>query len=411
LTLTGAGGADLSGAALSGIVSIDSTSTGDVDFAAIGATSLDNSVTVAAVGAATLSITDTTTNGQNITITATDIVGAVDVDAIDATTGSGEGNVSLTVSTASTLDLAGAIQGDDVTLDLDGVTGAVTYTGDITAKGDVDISMSQLNANDMDGSGAGSIILNGTSQSLAFTGGLLADTVKVATGATSSSVTMTGDLGLGTNNLIIDGAASAVTTAINISGLSNYTTAAITLASDDLIADTVTLGGDKDTVIFAETTVIGTSASNTINSFTAGATKDVLDVDAAAVGGVGSFAQGATTAGTIYTATSGSKVSVQSAELLAAQTTADSNGVIVIGDEAAANWSDVETVITSALTIDGTAASNSQFLILVDNGTDTRGYIFNDTTDGTVFANDFQLLMTVTGTEVTDFAADNFLTT
>jgi hypothetical protein len=156
--------------------------------------------------------------------------------------------------------------------------------------------------------------------------------------------------------------------------------------------DTIQLGaGGNDTVEFA---AVANNGKDTIVGFNAGTdalTKDVLKVSPLA------------TLGTNGTATVFQKANASSADKASVVTTGgittNGNGVITLKDQAAADWSDVATVIGNALTVDGTAANNSEFVILVDNGTDTRIYLYKDKNDGFDADDDITLVGTVSGVQ------------
>ena len=192
------------------------------------------------------------------------------------------------------------------------------------------------------------------------------------------------------DGLVIHGATAGELPVLEINGMVFGTYA------DDTI--------DLDNVSSNATVVMITGdGEDTIENYVSTA----IDLD---VTNVATYGQGADAVSTIYTAASDSKVSVLTAELATGLTTADSNGVIAITDEAATDWSDVTTVIQSALTIDATAANNDVFVLLVDNGTDTQVYSYADVNDGFLAADDLTLLGTVTDIEVAGFVTADFVT-
>ena len=66
------------------------------------------------------------------------------------------------------------------------------------------------------------------------------------------------------------------------------------------------------------------------------------------------------------------------------------------------------TVIGNALTVDGTATNNAKVIIIIDNGTDTRVYYYEDATKGYAAADDLTLLGTVSGVEVAGIAVGDW---
>jgi len=157
--------------------------------------------------------------------------------------------------------------------------------------------------------------------------------------------------------------------------------------------DTIDLGagdGATDTVVFS---AAASNGSDTINGFTAGSTNgDVLKVTTLAT------LVGSTTFATASSAAKGDTAA---------------NKVIAVTDNAAADWSDVVTKIGAALTIAGnTTAADANTAVLIDNGTDTRVYLFSDdaTNNTTVEATELTLVGTVTGlADVSTLVAGNFV--
>jgi hypothetical protein len=297
LTASGAGDFNISGEDLDGITSVEVSNTGEVDFGALGTNALDNSITANFTGSETLDVTTVTTNGQNITVNALSQQGAVTFG--DLTSGGTTGNVSLTVAGSGTLALDKLIA-HDLTLDVTNNTGAVTYADTISASGDVTIKTSVTNANDL--ATAADITLSGSAQAVALTGAIGIDQFDFIDSATTSSITITGDLGESTDVLTIDGTNSIVVVrTIDISGLSNYDGATITGsavkdtikggADDDTITggggiDTITTGTGNDIVSF-DSVILAANASN-ITDFdavnAAGTVVDKLQFDAGTFG-------------------------------------------------------------------------------------------------------------------------------
>ncbi|RME60832.1 hypothetical protein D6779_01375 [Candidatus Parcubacteria bacterium] len=156
--------------------------------------------------------------------------------------------------------------------------------------------------------------------------------------------------------------------------------------------DTINLGaadGKTDTVVFR---AAGTNGKDTINDFEAGNNGDVLKVTVLGTL-VGS-------AGTYTTASSTSKGDTAAYK------------VIAITDNAASDWSDVLTKMNAALTIAGdTNAANAETAVLIDNGTDTRVYLFSDdsTNNTTVESSEITLVGTISGLgDVSDLVSGNF---
>jgi Ca2+-binding RTX toxin-like protein len=211
-------------------------------------------------------------------------------------------------------------------------------------------------------------------------------TVKAETGTADENIDLSG---LTVTDSVTTGLKGAIITGNDgenvLSGTSRND--AITGGKGD---DTINLSaGGNDTVKFS---AVANNGNDTIIGFNAGtdaASKDVLEVS-----NLTTLTKGADAQTDLLLASSASKVSLASADFLTGQANADSNGVIIIKDQAAADWSDVASVIENALTVDGTAANNGEFVIMVDNGTDSRAYAYKDVADG-FDAGDITLVGTV----------------
>lgn len=264
--------------------------------------------------------------GRNVTLSFVGTGGEINVANVAATD-----TVTVTASGASTFDI-GDITADNVELELDGQLGAVTlakidattvtinaadtiagvaFGGDITIGESAVIVGSELEANNI-------FVVAGdaaTELTLDVTGGIGNDDITFTGDAATISTTITGDLGIGSNSLVVDNILSNTDSAIDISGLSNYDTATITGGDaddtiiggdgDDIIlagtgTNTLTGGDGDDSFIFAAETVTGgfdiDTMIDTVTDFSAGdqigvgtASGDVLAADSA-----GGFAADAT---------------------------------------------------------------------------------------------------------------------
>lgn len=130
---------------------------------------------------------------------------------------------------------------------------------------------------------------------------------------------------------------------------------------------------------------------------------DTLDIST-----LGPLTQGGAAQTDLVTGDSVAQASVVAADWASDQTNENGLGVIRITDQAATDWTNVGTVIENALSIDGTATGNGTFLLLVDNGTDTRAYVYSDQNDGFAAADDLTQVVTVTGVQVDGFNAGDF---
>lgn len=162
--------------------------------------------------------------------------------------------------------------------------------------------------------------------------------------------------------------------------------------------DTLDGGAGNDTFIFADT--FANNGTDTIKNFSS--TGDKMDLTA------GTYKQGADAQNAFIDGASGGKASVKTAAFATGQANANALGVIRITDEAAADWSDVNSKISGAIDVDGTASNNSKVIIVIDNGTDTRIYHYEDSNNGFLASDDISLMGVVEGIEVAGFAVADF---
>jgi Ca2+-binding RTX toxin-like protein len=166
---------------------------------------------------------------------------------------------------------------------------------------------------------------------------------------------------------------------------------------DDIIslgqnADTVTGGVGNDTIdlgaadLSADTVIFSVAASNgsdTIKSFETGMDKlNFTAIDTL----VGTLDLSATSAA--------SKVALSSAK------------VLIVGDTTALNWSDVAAKMTAGIDMTGVAAGDT--LIAVNNGTDSRVYLYQDDANDDTAIEDAELTLLAT-LEATILAEGDFV--
>ena len=214
-----------------------------------------------------------------------------------------------------------------------------------------------------------------------------------------ATVTITGGAGADT----LTGAAANATTIVGGDGADTITGgdgADIITGGDG--NDQLTGGAGADTFFMS---ALATNGIDEIVDFVSAS--DQIDVDGTAV----AYEQGADAQTTIYSATSTAKVIVTDAASLTGQTTADTNGVIRFTEEAAADFSDALTIMAAAITIDATASNNAEYAFIIDNGTDTRVYNYEDAADGAGVdtAADFTQIATISGVLVEDLVAADFI--
>lgn len=149
--------------------------------------------------------------------------------------------------------------------------------------------------------------------------------------------------------------------------------------------DFIKLGSGADTVIFG---AAATNGSDTIASFQAGAGGDILNVSGLATltGATGNFFEASTAT---------------------AATTVGSYKSFAVTDAAASDWADVATVIGAS--VDESGAGSEKSVFAIDNGTDTRVYLYqNDGNDNAVQAAELTLVGTLSGVDAAGLAAGNF---
>ena len=347
----------------------------------------------------------------NITNKATNATASIQLDGVTATSGS---------ATAVTVAGAGAST-------LTSMSSSITSVNASTATGALTIAAADRTSSAMTitgGEGADSIAMKNTADVL--TGGAGSDTLKVSYTAILGGIQV--DLSATDVITSIDGATnSAVQTGFENVDLSAYagfgavvtgSTGANTIvgtASADNItgglgADNITGGAGNDQINLTETTdsqdtvvfsAVASNGADTISGFVVGSGKDVLNVS------------GLVTLGTHGTKAAFEKAGADSADKATVATsgiTANGNGVITMEDQAAADWSDVTTVIGNALTVDAIATNNSKYVIVIDNGTDSRVYLYSDVTDGFA-AGDLTLVATLSGVTTYDSTTAKFDTT
>jgi hypothetical protein len=377
----------------------------------VGAT---NILTITGAGDATLDAV--TAVSLNASASTGNISINIDKDEVLAVT-TGSGNDTFTdTDTAAAFVLDG---GDGVDTFVAGNTDYKAVALSLTNIESIDLTAGAATVSATTGSGQTMIIKGGNTLTIADTAGtgatITAANYSVASGGltltggagkdilTASSVSATQIDGAGDNDTINGGGAGDT-----LNGDAGNDTISGG-GGDDIITggtgtDTLT-GGAGDDDFFMST--LATNGADTITDFTTG--EDQVDVD-----GTGTaYTQGGDTGGAtgtvMFSASSTSKVATVTTGFADNATYETSNGMIRITDEAAADWSDVGTVVGAALTLDGTAGNNALLGIIVDNGTDTRIYDFQDTNNGFLASDDLTLVATLTGVEVGDLAVADFI--
>jgi len=197
----------------------------------------DVSVTATgATGAVTVSHIGGNTRGDDVTVNASGAGGAVGIGNV-----TGTGDVSVDASGATGIATIGTVRGDNVTAKVAG-SAAGSSIGAITAKTSATLTYSAVNANTIN------ITADTASTALAVSinGGVLGDAVTITGVSTQTGVTVTGDLGAGTDSLTLNSSASSAAQTVSISGLTSYNAANITTGAG---ADTITGGSGVDTIV------------------------------------------------------------------------------------------------------------------------------------------------------------------
>ncbi len=166
-------------------------------------------------------------------------INANGVSAISVGNLSAKSSITLNAGDASTSVKAGDIAADSVNVDLSKVLGTTTV-GKIKSN-NIIYKASELSA---DTEGKIALASKGNIQNFKaeVTGSLGDDKIELTTAATTSSVTLSGDLGVGNDTVDInkDSAVDALKT-VNLSGLTNYATSTTKLKAAD--GDTLTFNG------------------------------------------------------------------------------------------------------------------------------------------------------------------------
>jgi hypothetical protein len=174
------------------VANVTLSGTGSVELGNLGSTSLsDYGITVTATGLSSgLVIGDITTNGTNITVDASGVLGEVTTG--DITTGDITGNVTVNVNGTGGDVTLGTLEAKTVTVNASGALGTLTATVDAET---VTITGAGLNDNDLTVTAI---------KSATITGGLGDDTIAVTSAADENSTatfTLRGGLGEDTFNI------------------------------------------------------------------------------------------------------------------------------------------------------------------------------------------------------------------
>lgn len=372
--IKGSDGADLvvDATAVTGAITIDGGITGFTN-TTINTSGAGDDVTLGAINAR-----DVANNTVSITSSNT---GDFAVGAIGGTVATADVTIALDgVSGTVGLDV---IKGDDVSIDVSAALGAVTYNDDITVTGDLTIDGSALFANQIDGTD-GQITLAGATQVITLNGGIKDDDYLIDAFDDNDSVTIKGDLDIGTNSFAIDFDTATIGQdyTLDMTGFANYDASTITLSSE-AFASTVKLNG-ADTAV--DTIVVTAAESTTITGFNT--TEDKLDVQAVA------------TAGAIALAADAAATTVTDGAAYVWANGADGTSTEVIADYT--DKADVAAFIAAAFSDE---ATGDDFVAVINDLVADKSYIYAVVFDdgnagvGAIDADAITLMGTVTETD------------
>jgi hypothetical protein len=416
----------------------------------VGGTAMDHTLTVTATGlkagftldgtiasaqAITIDSSDvtgtqaigTTITGSDVTLTSSGATKAVTYGDIEAATdGSGTATVNAAGNTGNIVvgTIGATTQHKTVSVDVSGAlgtvgVGAIVSDGSVTV--DAEDSLKAVTLNDgaangaVDISAVTGINVNAGLTALAFDGAILNDATKAFTGEINGSIeadtyqfaaandakadiTFTGDMGLGTDSIVID--ATAVTTSSNtvkvdISGLTNYDAATINGGAGD---DTITGGADVDTITG------GTGA----DSLTGGAGADVFTFTAgdslvASYDKIADFAKGSDVIDHSVALSLGGDATTAAAA---------GNALISAGGKASFHADDdtfAEKVAAVAADLNGATATTAGEVAFFEDGGNTYVFI-TDATDVDTNGDDIIELTGVTGLSTISVDASSDIT-
>jgi Ca2+-binding RTX toxin-like protein len=199
--------------------------------------------------------------GGNVTINASKSTGATSIGNVIGT-----GTVSVLASGSTGASTIGTVGGDAVVASV-ASTGAGSTIGTVTAKTSADVTYSALETNSKTiAAGAGS-----TALAIKVTGGILVDTLTVTGVSTQTGITLTGDLGAGTDSVSVTSTLSSSAQTVSLAGLLSYDASTIITGAG---ADTIVGGSGADVITG------GTGA----DSLTGGAGADVFRFDGGSSG-------------------------------------------------------------------------------------------------------------------------------
>lgn len=300
---------------------------------------------------------------------------------------------------ASTLSLKTATgSSDTVTLNFSG-NGSFNFTDEITAEG---IEIVNIGANS---SGAVTLAVKD----------MFTQTTDVL-----KKVVLTGSAQVDIDNSLTEGKQALEIDASGLTGVLEMTTAAASPAGNT----TVKAGGNNDTILTGDgaDTIDAGAGNDTItagkgdDTITTGSGSDIIVLGNGTANGNDTIKDFSTSSDTFNNdALTGVKASGGANSVATGSSTTKGDtaaaAIIQVSDDAASDWNDVVSKISGALTIaSDTTAGNAETVILIDNGTDTRMYLFSDdkTKNATVESSELTLMGTLTGVKDAT-AVDNWV--
>lgn len=198
-------------------------------------------------------------------------------------------------------------------------------------------------------------------------------------------------------NGAINSAAQAGIESVNLSGLTGSFGASITGSAD---GNTITSTGNADNIIAGEgaDTITGGGGNDTIDISESTAKVDTVVFSAAASNGNDTITGFTTTSDDLNVAGTGTLVGVIAVDTAAsgAAIALAAAKALIVTDNANSTFSNVLTILNAA--IDTTGVVTGDTILVVDNGTDSRVYLYeDDTAAAAIQAGELTLLGTVSG--------------
>lgn len=300
LTVTAGANLNFAGSDLTAVQTLEANTAGALNLTALNKVSTASITGTATNSAATIVSIGNASLGYDTTLSATGLKAGLTVSgAIISGTGA---NTTLNVGTVTgVVNFAGALTaGSTLTVEADGLAGDLKLAGTLTGTDVVVNAKTALGNVSTTGAAAAtgtavviaakdSLIYNGTDLKANFTkttidatstkfnatlnGGIEADTHEITMGAAQTSVTVTGDLGLGVNKVEVKGVASPSATAltVDVSALKNSTTTIDLTADTAHITNYTVVGSDG-----VDTIKMDAGAPTVTNTITAGKGADII---------------------------------------------------------------------------------------------------------------------------------------